>query len=138
MFLDYINFYTAFILIGVLTLLLFFVWRRFVHIENSCQLEEDGVKLLSWGGLLKIKVHYENIESVVLLPFFKFFFSTLHLRCMTSGLWLNSRTPSDVVVIKKRRAVMFGYMVITPKDPVAFVEQLQRRIKEVKATSPQI
>ena len=132
MFPDYVNIYTAFILIGVLTLLLFFAWRRFIHIENICQLEEDGVTLLSWGGFLKIKVRYENIESVALIPFFKFFFSTLHLQCMASGLWLYNRTPENVVIIKKRRAIMFGYIAVTPKDEAEFVEQLQRRIQGVE------
>jgi hypothetical protein len=134
MFLDYINFYTVFSLIGVLTILIFCTWRRFLHIENACQLEEDGVMLLSWGGLLKIKVRYENIESVALIPFFKFFFSILHLQCMASGLWLHNRISENVIIIKKKRAIMFGYIVVTPKNEVEFIEQLQRRIKGIETS----
>jgi hypothetical protein len=138
MFLNYINIYTAFILIGGLTFLIFFVWRYFCYTENDCQLGEDGLKVLYLGGLLKVKVRYDQIESVVLLPFLKFFFSTLHFRCMVSGLWRVSRASGNVVIVKKKRAVVFGYIIISPKDETTFVEQLQRRINEAKATSSQM
>jgi len=138
MFLDYINIYTALILIGGLTFLIFFVWRYFCYTENDCLLEEDGLKILYLGGLLKAKVRYDQIESVVLLPFLKFFFSTLHFRCMASGLWRVSRASGNVVIVKKKRTVVFGYVVISPKDEAAFVEQLQRRIKEAEAMSSHI
>jgi hypothetical protein len=132
MALNYINIYTALILIGGLTFLVFFIWRYFCYAENDCLLEEDGLRILYLGGLLNTKVRYNQIESVILLPFLKFFFSTMHLRCMASGLWRVSRASGNVVILKKKRAVVFGYIIITPKAETAFVEQLQQRINEAK------
>jgi len=135
MFLDHINAFTALALIAGLTVLIFLTWRYFFHRGSDCALDKDGLQIRYFYGLLKFKSAYGQIDSVILLSFLEFLFSSLHLRCLVSGLWAITRWPSRVVVIKRKRGVTVEYLVVTPKDAPAFVEQLRLRIKEA-ATSP--
>jgi hypothetical protein len=130
MVLNYLNFYTVLILIGVLSFIVFILWRKFGYIEENYEFAEDGLRILYWTRPFKIKVPYHNIDSIELLPISKFFFSRLHLQCMASGLWRINRAPGNVVIIKKKRGIIFGYIIVTPKDPVAFVKRLQNRVHQ--------
>jgi hypothetical protein len=114
----------------VLSFLVFILWRNFCYTEENYEFAEDGLMVSYWMRFFKIKIRYHNIESIELLPLSKFFFSTLHLQCMASGLWRINRAPGNVVIIKKKRGIIFGYIIVTPKDPVAFVKHLQNQVNQ--------
>lgn len=100
------------------------------------QMREDGAEFsarhLELPGFLwvfKVRLSYADIESVQLVPFTKALISLLCLRYGISTRLIFTRLFSAIVVIKLKAPHFFHYVMITPKNPSRFVEQIQSRIK---------
>lgn len=98
-------------------------------LEEGVVMTEDGLEVLGHFGIGKMTVSYTNVESAELLPHFRGPFVTFLFRYKMSARWIGTRAFHEVVVIKLKGPRLIRYLVSTPKNGPAFVEQLNARIK---------
>jgi hypothetical protein len=123
-----INAYNAMALIGILALLIFYGWRQFFYGRNECALEEKALRIPCFWHLWALKVPYNKIEKVEVVPFGKYYFSIFFFFDYPS-LHSITRLASSVVVITRKHPAFFKSIVFTPKNMTIFIEQLKNRIK---------
>jgi hypothetical protein len=123
-----INAYNAMALIGVLALLVFYVWRHFFYFRNECALEETSLRIPCFGHLWRVKIPYNQIDKIEVVSFGKFYFGIFFIWDYPL-LKSITRWPGSLVVITRKQPVFFKSVVLTPKDTEVFVEQLRNRIK---------
>ena len=101
-------------------------------VEEGAVLKEEGFEVPGFMFLHKKVISYSDIKSVELLSNFG---SILFLFNM-SVLWICPRLCVGMVAIELKSPPQFyKYLVVAPKNAPAFVEQLQRRIKQVELSS---
>ncbi len=93
---------------------------------------ENGLEYTGFLMLFKLKVEYADIESVELYPYHKGI-----LKCLISynGIrshWIRRRMCGDIVVISLAGSRIYKFLLFTPNDAQAFVEQLRIRIMTAK------
>jgi len=98
-------------------------------IEDGVVMTENGLEVLRFFGIGKMRISYADVESVELLPHYRGPLATLLLRYNMSARWIGTRLFHEIVVIKLKGPRFFRYLLSTPKNGPAFVEQLQSRIK---------
>lgn len=97
-------------------------------LEDGVALTEDGLEVLRFFGIGKMKLNYADVESVELLPY-RGPLPELHPRFRMSARWIGTRPFHQVVIIKLKGPRFFRYLLSTPKNGPAFVEQLKSRIE---------
>lgn len=123
-------------LVAMVTLGLFrFMSLKFglkqVH-EDGVALTKNGLEVLRIFGLGKMRLNYADVESVELLPSYKGPLATLLLRYRMSARWIGTRLFGQIVVIKLKGPRLFKYLLATPKEASAFVQQLRSRIEPAR------
>lgn len=124
-------------LVAIVTMALFrFVTRSLglkQVIEEGVVMTENGLEVLRFFGIGKMKVNYADVESVEVLPYYRGPLATLRLRYGMSARWIGTRLFHEIVVIKLKGPRVFRYLLSTPKNGPAFVEQLKARIEPAGA-----
>jgi hypothetical protein len=100
-------------------------------VEEGVVMTENGLEVLRFFGIGKMNVSYADVESVELLPHFRGPLATLLFRYKMSARWIGTRLFHEIVVIKLRGPRLFKYLLSTPKNGPAFVEQLKSRVEQV-------
>jgi len=125
-------------LVTVITLVSFRLLTRSLGlkqlVEEGIVLTEDGVELPRFLWMGKMKVSYTDVETVELLPWYKGLISILLFRYGFSVRSICTRFFHEIVVIKLKGARVFEYLLVTPKNAQAFVEQLKFRMKQSRAS----
>jgi hypothetical protein len=130
-------FLTGMVILAMLVLMLFRLLVRYFGIkdlvEDGAVLTEEGIEYLRpfWAGRGKLKLC--DIKSARLVSFPRAMLSLMFLGYGFSVHSIRSRFFSDFVELKIRKTAKwyefhFDYLLFTPKDPVAFVEQLNNRL----------
>jgi hypothetical protein len=81
------------------------------------------------GGLWKLKIPFNQIESVEVVPAG----ASSFLKCLSLAFFSYreiSRLTGSRVIIKRGGLVMFKYVIFTPKDHILFIEKLHQRASE--------
>jgi hypothetical protein len=123
-------------LIATLIVVLFKLTAKLLGVQ---QVVGDGIVMtetgLEYGGFLKLKANYADIESVELLPFNVGFFKCMFYYNGFRSHWIRRTMFGDIVVITFKGSRIYKNLLFTPKDAPAFIEQLQRRIKQAELSS---
>jgi hypothetical protein len=124
-------------LVAVVTLALFrvlaaaFGLRRVV--EDGAVLTESGLEVLRFFGFGKLTLRYSEIEGAEILAHLRGPLATLLPRYRMSARWIGTRPLHPIVVIKLKGPRAFKYLLSTPRDALAFVEQLRSRIEGARS-----
>lgn len=130
----------ALALIVAVTLALF---RKFSRAPSRRAVFEDGGALsdagLEYLGMFWIKclIPYSNIDTVQVVPLWRAFLSS----CGLGATCAYTRVTGHVVLVRVkdphqlRAFAAPNYLVLTPKDPAAFAEQLQQRVRAQQTNS---
>jgi hypothetical protein len=103
--------------------------------KEGVVLTDDGLEVQGLLVLNRKIICYGDVKSVELLSFF----TSLLFLFKVSVLWVCTRPFADVVAIEFRSPPQYNkYLLVTPKDAPAFVEQLRRQIKKSQTVSPHI
>ena len=116
--------------------------RNVVRRFGRQQLYANGIIISKCGieywGLFFTGVRqkpFSEIQSVALVPYFEVVVSVLFFRYGLSARRVPFNPFGKIVVIRLKHPNPIEYLFFTPKDAPAFVEQLQRRIKQVEPSS---
>jgi len=96
---------------------------------DGAALTESHLELPGFLWLSVVRFTYADIESVERLPFAKGVISLLLFRYGISTRLIFTRLFQEIVVIKLKAPSFFKYVMITPRNAAAFVEQLQSRLR---------
>jgi len=102
-----------------------------VHNEGVV-IAENGLEVLAFG-IAKNTIRYADVERVELLHY-KGPAALLVFRYGLSARWIGTRLFHEIVVIKIKGPHLFKYLLATPKNGVAFVDQLKSRIGSSQGT----
>jgi len=97
-------------------------------VREGVVMTESGLEILRFFGIGKTNISYSDVESVELLPFYRGPIVIFLWRYGFSARWIGTRLFHKIVVIKLRGPRLFKYLISTPKDGDAFVDQLKARI----------
>jgi hypothetical protein len=98
--------------------------------KEGAVLAEDGLEVPGPLFLRKKVIDYSDVKSVELLSGSR----AILFLFKVSVHWICPHAFSDIVAIElKSPPQYYKYLVVAPKEPSTFVEQLQQRIKESKA-----
>ena len=100
-------------------------------LEDGVALTENGLEFLGFGflGPNKVTINYRDIESVELMPYYKSLLTILMPRFDSSVRWIRRRPFNQMVIVKFKGPQVYKKLHFTPKDPLAFAEQLKSRIE---------
>jgi len=132
------------VILAMLVLLLFRLLVRHLGIkdlvEDGAVLTEEGIEYLRpfWAGRGKLK--FCDIEAARVVSFPKAMLSLMFFGYGFSVHSIRSRFFSDFVELKIKNTAKwfefhFDYLLFTPKDALAFVEQLNNRLHDMTKTS---
>ncbi|MDB6068330.1 MAG: hypothetical protein JWR26_4538 [Pedosphaera sp.] len=96
-------------------------------LEEGAVMTEDGLDLRS--GVWKRKVRYVDVESVEFFPHYLGPYASLLLLARYGNVteWIGTRLFHPMVIIKLKSSS--AYLLTTPKNGTAFVEQLKLRME---------
>ena len=125
------------VLVGIVTVAIMrYLERKFdtkkLH-EEGIVLTETGIEFLGFFWFGRKKARYDEIESVELISFQRSFLSKLLLQYGISIRSIYTRISGQLVQVKLKGPRLFEYLLFTPSNPAAVVEQLKTKI--VKNTS---
>jgi hypothetical protein len=132
------EFFIGIAILFVVVLILFRLLVRFLGIkdlmENGAVLTEDGVEYLRFFFVGRGKIKFDEIESARVISFPKAMLSLMFGGYAFSAYSIRTRLFSDFVELKMKRTARwfefhFNYLLFTPKDAVAVVEQIRVRLE---------